>query len=132
MPSFRWPLRIQFVDTDASRRIHYTATLRHFETAEVEFLRSIGCPYQHIEDDEVALPRVHVECDYLAPMTYDDLVEIGVGVERVGNASFTLAFEVTLDGQPTAKGKIVVAAMDRRTGRPRRLPEKLAEALRNA
>ena len=35
---FRWPLRIQFVDTDASGRIHYTATLRHFETAEAEFM----------------------------------------------------------------------------------------------
>ncbi|MBK5290213.1 MAG: acyl-CoA thioesterase [Acidobacteriia bacterium] len=129
-PAFRWPLRVQFVDTDASGRIHYTATLRHFETAEAEFMRHIGCPYDHIEDRDTAYPRVHVECDYLASMTYEDLVEIGVSVLRIGGKAFTLGFQVTHNGTVAARGNIVIAAMDRNTGKSKLLPEALLQSLR--
>jgi len=126
---FRWPVRIQFVDTDASGRIHYTALLRHFEAAEVEFFRHIGLPYNHIEDREVSLPRVHVEADYLAALTFDDEVEVEVSVERVGEKSYTLAFRVLLDETLAAKGKLVIASMDRATQRSRLLPVPLRSLL---
>lgn len=129
MTPFRWPLRIQFVDTDASGRIHYTALMRHFETAEVEFFRHLGHPYNHIEDREVSLPRVHVEADYIAALTYDDKVEVEVTVERVGEKSYTLAFRVFRGDTLAARGKLVIACMDRATQRSRPLPPSLREVL---
>lgn len=129
MTPFRYPLRIQFVDTDASGRIHYTALMRHFETAEAEFFRHIGHPYNHIEDREVSLPRVHVEADYLAALTYDDQVEVEVTVERVGEKSYTLAFRVFRAHTLAAKGKLVIACMDRATQRSRSLPPSLRQVL---
>lgn len=127
MQPFVWESRIRFVDTDASGRIHYTALFRHFEAAEFEFLRSIGCPYGSFE---ASFPRVHVDCDYLAALRSDDLISTEVKVDRVGRTSFTLAFAASLDGQPAAKGKIAVVCMDRRTQRPEPVPERLAAALR--
>lgn len=129
MSNFRWPLRIQFVDTDASGRIHYTAILRHFETAEVEFFRHLGIVYNHITMKDVSLPRVHVEADYSLPLTYDDPVEIEVTVPRVGEKSFTLAFDVLHEGRSAARGKIVIAAMDRATNRSCPLPAPMKEQL---
>jgi len=126
---FRWPLRIRFSDTDASGRIHYTATLRHFEAAEFEFMRHIGAPYQDIERGGISFPRVHIECDYLAAMTYDDEVEIEVSVDKIGERSYTLAFEVFKQERPAARGKIVIAAMDRQAGRSCPLPERLVRLL---
>jgi len=125
-------MRIQFVDTDASGRIHYTSTFRHFETAEMEFMRHLGCHYNHMEKGGVAYPRVRVECDYLAALTYDDEVEVGVSVERVGEKSFTLAFDVQHLGRTAARGKIVIAAMDRATGKSCALPRDLVEKLEGA
>ena len=43
MSDFIHRVRVAFVDTDASGRIHFTAMLRYFEAAEQEFLRSLGC-----------------------------------------------------------------------------------------
>ena len=129
MSNFRWPLRIQFVDTDASGRIHYTAILRHFEKAEVEFFRHLGIPYNHITMQEISLPRVHVEADYLRALTYDDPVEIEVTVPRVGEKSFTLGFDVLHEGQLAVRGKIVVACMDRATQRSCPLPARMKEEL---
>ena len=42
MPKFTHRVRVAFPDTDASGRIHFTAMLRYFESAEIEFLRSFG------------------------------------------------------------------------------------------
>ena len=130
MQPFIWESRIRFVDTDASGRIHYTALLRHFEAAEFEFLRSIGCAYTSFLNEGVGFPRVHVECDYLAALRCDDLISTAVSVERVGATSFTLGFAVTVEGRAAAKGKITVVCTDQATQRPRPVPERMAEAFR--
>ncbi len=124
------PSRIRFVDTDASQRIHYTAMFRHFEAAEVEWLRAGGCAYSDERLAEVTFPRVHVECDFQAQLRYDDLVEIGLTVERIGTSSFTMVFDVRKDGTPCARGKIVVVCIQRASGRPCAIPEGLGEILR--
>jgi acyl-CoA thioester hydrolase len=129
---FAWESRIRFVDTDASGRIHYTALLRHFEAAEFEFLRALGCTYMSFPREEGGFPRVHVECDYLGPLLCDDLISTAVTVERVGSTSFTLGYAVSVNGRAAAKGKIVVVCIDPQSQRPKALPERLAEGLRRA
>ena len=131
MQPFVWESRIRFVDTDASGRIHYTALLRHFEAAEFEFLRAIGSSYMSFGAEEGGFPRVHVECDYLAALRCDDLISIAVIVERLGNSSFTLAFGASLEGRAAARGKITIVCIDLKTQRPKPLPARLAEALRD-
>src|SRR5258708_37631022 len=103
MQPFAWESRIRFVDTDASGRIHYTALLRHFEAAEFEFLRSIGCPYNSLEG---SYPRVHVECDYLSALVCDDAISTAVAVDRIGRSSFRLAFSGSGEGRGAAPGEM--------------------------
>ncbi len=129
---FVWQSRVRFVDTDASQRIHYTAMLRHFEAAEFEFLRAMGIAYGEVGRDELAYPRVRVECDYLGPVRFDDLLDIAVTVERVGDTSFTLAFEAAIAGRPAAKGRIVVVCMSRATQKSHPLLADFAAKLRGA
>ncbi len=101
---FIWPSRVRFGDTDASGRIFYVSLLRHFDAAEAEFLRSLGCGYREIQTAMTAFPRVRVECDYISALVYDDLMQIAVTVDRVGRASFTLAFAVSVEGREAARG----------------------------
>ncbi len=126
---FIWQSRVRFGDTDASGRIFYISLLHHFDAAEVEFLRSRGVGYAIIQDGTIGFPRVHVECDYTGAITYDDLLDIAVTVDRLGRASFTLAFEATIDGRPVGRGKVTIAALDRHTQRATALPERLRAAL---
>jgi YbgC/YbaW family acyl-CoA thioester hydrolase len=130
MAGFTWNSRIRFVDTDASGRIHYSSMFRHLEAAESEFLRSIGIRYPNSTTEEIAFPRVRVECDYLGPLRYDDEIAIDVSVERVGRSSFTLAFDVRKAGDLMARGRMTVAAMAVSTQRSTALPDFLANALR--
>jgi acyl-CoA thioester hydrolase len=130
MRPFIWPSRIRFADTDASGRIHYSALFRHVEAAEMEFFRAIGKPFPELLSMDVKFPRVHVEADYLAALRSDDPIEIAVWVDRIGRASFTLAFEITTDGLAAGRAKIVVACMDGNTQKSHTLPEELVRLLR--
>lgn len=130
MKPYRWQGRIRFVDTDASGRIHYTAMFRHFEAAEQDFLREMGVPYAGVEFRDVSFPRVHVECDFLAEIRYEDLIDVELTVDRVGTSSFTWSFAVSVTGRPSSKGKITVVCIDKRTGRSCPIPERLRDTLR--
>ena len=126
---FSWQLRVRFSDTDASGRIHYTSMLRFFEAAEVEFLRRLGIEYASIENEHTGYPRVHVECTYTGAVQDDDVVDLEVGVERVGRSSFTLRFAARVRGKESAHGRIAIVCMDRETQKSRPLPETVAETL---
>ncbi len=128
--SFVWSSRVRFVDTDASGRIHFTAMLRHFEAAEIEFMRSLGQTVQDARAAGVTLPRVRVECTFTAMVRFDDLLDLAVIVARVGNSSYQLAFEVTVQDKLVAQGSFTIVAVDNQTQRSRPLPEAFARALR--
>jgi len=127
MPNFSCRVRVAFVDTDASGRIHFTSMLRYFETAELEFLRSLGFQYRDAPD--VAYPRVRVECEYRSALGFDDQIEIAVAVRRVGTSSYTLEFTAMKEGAVAARGSIVAVSVGR-AGRAQALPEKLKQVLR--
>jgi YbgC/YbaW family acyl-CoA thioester hydrolase len=126
---FIYRSRVRFGDTDASGRIFYISLLHHFDSAEAEFLRSLGVGYHAIQDKNTGFPRVRVECDYTGALVYDDLMDIAVIVDRVGGASFTVAFDVTVEGRRAAHGKVTIACISRETQRAIPLPENLRAAL---
>lgn len=129
-PVFRHRDRVRWADTDASGRIHFTAMFRWFEYAEQEFLRSHGLTLNDLMDERVNLPRVHVEANYRAALTYDDAVEIHVGVERVGRSSATLRFDVRRgDGALAGDGCVTWCAVDLASEAACPLPDALRRAL---
>jgi acyl-CoA thioester hydrolase len=138
MPQARIQVRVPFSDVDSSQRIHFTAMLRYMEIAEHELARSLGFPYA-ITQKDIVFPRVHVACDYLRGISYDDELTIEARVEQVGRSSWTVAFQAYFTeeikqseqkgGEPAARGKMTMVAMDPQTGRARPLPDELRAAL---
>jgi acyl-CoA thioester hydrolase len=131
MTPFRWSIRVRFVDTDASGRIHYTAMFRYFEAAEFELLRSLGISYQEFAD--CSFPRVHVDCDYKGPTKVDDLLTVAVTVAARGRSSFSYEFAASgEDGSEVARGKITVVCVSRETRKSHPLPQALLTAFERA
>lgn len=125
-------LRVNWIDTDASGRIHYTAALRYFEVAEHGLMRAIlpggGTPGERL----FSLPRVHVEADYKLALRYPDEFTCAARVEKVGNSSVTYGFEIrNLAGELAIVGRIVAVATDPAGGKLA-LPESFRAALERA
>ena len=72
------------IDTDASGRIHYTAALRYFEIAEHGLLRELFGGAGTPSTRSFGLPRVHVEADYAAALSYPDQFKCTARVAAVG------------------------------------------------
>jgi YbgC/YbaW family acyl-CoA thioester hydrolase len=129
MPNFTHPVRVAFIDTDASGRIHFTSMFRYFEAAEREFLRSLG--FNHGDAPEIGFPRVRVECEYRSAIVFDDELDIAVSVKRIGTSSYTLDFAARKNGAVAAHGSIVVVCVAR-SGRAQAMPAEFKEALKRS
>ena len=77
------------------------------EAAEVEFLRSRGLSVMmEWKGRKISFPRVGASCDYLRPLHFEDVVEIAVGLKRLGRKSVTYEFEFLLGEEVVARGHL--------------------------
>ncbi len=124
---------VRWEDIDAAGIINYQAYLRFFALAEVELFRSCGLPYKVLfEDLGLWLPRVHVECDFLRPVTLDELLVVEAFFGRLGESSIHIHFEVSrkeVPGQIVATGKYVLVSVMQGEFRPVPVPEFVRQKL---
>jgi acyl-CoA thioester hydrolase len=110
--------RIQWFDTDASRKYHNTAPLRLMEEAEAVLLDRVGL----VREVYGWLPRAHISMDYLRPLHFWDEVEVGVEIDSVGRTSVTYTFSISHEGEVVARGRVVAVLIDE-DAKPREWPE---------
>ena len=138
MPQHRIQVRVPFVDVDSSERIHFTAMMRYMELAEHELTRSLGFSYATTLAG-AGFPRVHVSCDYIRAIGFDDELTIEARVSRVGNSSWTVVFDAYFTqelqeqgedaAKPAAKSEMTIVSLDKKTGRATPLSDEFRKAL---
>ena len=89
-PSARIQRRLAWPDTDAAGVWHHSTLWRWAEEAEAELHRDLGITGHTFGHT----PRRHVEADFLAPLRFDDLVDVEITVASVGRTS--VRYEVTV------------------------------------
>ena len=118
--------RVQWVDTDASGRIHYTAAFRWAEATEAALFRRLG-----VLRDYGLYPRRHVEAQFVRMLVFNDEIEVTLEVERVGTTSITFAWQVVSGTNVAVEGGHTVVFVNS-DGRPEPLGAEMREALTTA
>ena len=92
--AFTTSRRVEFVDTDMAGLIHFTTFYRMMESAEHEFLRSLGVSVVEQDEDGVAVgwPRLAAECEFHAPAFFEDELDVSITVAELGRSSLTLVY----------------------------------------
>jgi acyl-CoA thioester hydrolase len=116
-------IRVLWVDTDPSARIHYTAAFRWVELAETELFREHG-----LMADRDRYPRRNIEAEFLGPIEFDDELDIELTVDRIGRSSLTFKWVARKAGEPVARGSQTIVYIDA-TGRPAALPDVVRQRL---
>ena len=114
--------RVGFSETDAQGVVYYGRYLPYFDVSRVEYHRHLG--RVTLADVDFAMRAISV--DYVAGARFDDLLEVFVRVERVGNTSITYdhaAYRIDEDGSSdtlmaTAKATLVCISLDERRAIP--------------
>jgi 4-hydroxybenzoyl-CoA thioesterase/acyl-CoA thioester hydrolase len=90
---FHTKRRIEFVDCDLAGFVHFSRFFVFMETAEHEFLRSLGTSvHTQIDGNEIGWPRLAASCEYIQPAKFEDVLDIHLRVKRKGRTSMTYEF----------------------------------------
>jgi YbgC/YbaW family acyl-CoA thioester hydrolase len=104
---FRTRRRVEFADTDLAGIAHFANFFRYMEAAEVDFLQALGLSVRlECEGQRLGFPRVAAACDYLRPVTFEDMLDIDVRVDKIGRKSVSFAFDFHCRGEVVARGRV--------------------------
>jgi acyl-CoA thioester hydrolase len=78
MFSFETQIRVRYAETDQMGVVYHGHYFQYFEVARVESIRQLGLSYADMEKDGIIMPVIDVQCRYLRPARYDDLLTIRV------------------------------------------------------
>ena len=88
--------RVIYGDTDKMGVAYYANYLRWFEIGRTELLRDWGMPYSLIETREgIWLPVSEVQCKYMAPARYDELILIRATLDPQVKAGLKIDYLIT-------------------------------------
>ena len=113
------PLR--WSDMDAFGHVNNVVFLRYLEEARIDFTFTSAGEAGEKAFSEGSVVARH-EIDYLRPLVYRPApVIIETWLTRLGNASFTVAYEIKDEDTVYVRAATVVVPYDIAEGRPRRL-----------
>ena len=129
-PSFNWPVRVYFEDTDAGGIVYYASYLKFMERARTEWLRGRGIDVEGlVRKDRILFAVRSIELDYRQPARLSDALWVSVVLEQARRASLELWQEVIREDQPLCAGRLRLASLDADTLRPRRIPDNILAKL---
>jgi acyl-CoA thioester hydrolase len=129
--TFTHELRSRYSETDKMGYVYYGRYLEYFEVARTEMIRSLGFPYQKLEEQGILLPVVESHVDYKAPLYYDDLIKIDVMVYDVPMVKLETYYKMyTQRGEGLhATGKVSLCFMNEENRKPCRAPQVFLDCL---
>ncbi len=122
-------VRTRFAETDAMGVVHHSAYAPYLEEARAAMLRNAGYPYELVRKEGVDFSVLELYVHYRHPLRFDEVVDINVMVGEMTRATFQVGYLLQVGGDTRATAVTVHGAVDG-AGRPTRLPEWLAEAVR--
>jgi acyl-CoA thioester hydrolase len=131
--------RVEFAETDMAGIMHFSNFFRFMETAEHGFFRSLGLSIVAGQaDPPVGWPRVHAQCDFIAPLRFEDEVEIHLLVREKKSKALSYLFKFRkLNAAPpleVARGALTVVCVRHEGGKMTAcaIPESVAEKIEPA
>ncbi len=127
---FTMPLRVRWAEVDRQGVVFNGQYLTYFDVGITEYWRAIGLPYpEGIAGTGSDLFVAQAVVNYHAPLEYDDMLEVGIRVARLGNSSLTFAIQIDRDGKCLTTGEVVYVTTGVVSRRSRPIPDKLRQRI---
>ncbi|NLC68294.1 MAG: acyl-CoA thioesterase [Clostridiaceae bacterium] len=106
---------VRYCETDQMGIVHHSNYPVWFEVGRTDFLRKLGLKYSDMEKQGVMLPVVSLNCKFINPARYEDVIIVRTRLGEVGCVRLTFDYEIMLkDGlNPIVLGETTHAWTDR-------------------
>lgn len=117
------------MDNDVYGHINNALYYAFFDTAINQYLIAEGS--LEITAGEVIAFAAESQCQYIAPVAFPDVLEVGLRVGKLGNSSVRYELAIFKQGEDfaVAAGYFVHVFVARETQRPVSIPERIRAAL---
>lgn len=125
---FRLRVPSRWEDNDMLRHVNNAAYFSYFQQTFEAFLREeAGLDWF---SDPVIPFAAESSCRFWRPISYPDVVEVGLRVGHIGTSSVIYEFGVFREGEaePAATGRLVHVYVERDSQRPAPIPERYRAA----
>ena len=131
---------VEFSHTDMAGIVHFSNFYRFMEAVEHDMFRSFGKSIAGEVDEKgisVGWPRVQAECNFFAPLKFEDLVELHLIIREIRSATvkYEVIFNKTINGNTVeaARGTVTIVhvGVDPETGKmsSRPIPDWLLQSI---
>jgi acyl-CoA thioester hydrolase len=127
---FFYPFRVRYSEIDGQGVVFNAHYLTYFDTTIAEYFRALGYDqYADARKTGIDFHIVKSVIEYKAPILFDQELEVGARVVRIGNSSLVLELAIFLKGglDALATGEIVWVYTSQLTHRPVPIPDSIRE-----
>jgi YbgC/YbaW family acyl-CoA thioester hydrolase len=124
------PLRVRWAEVDMQHIVFNGHYLMYFDTAVAGYWRAMAMPYHPTMaslNGDIVVRKASVE--YLASARYDDLLEVGIRCDRIGNSSLLFQAAVFRGRELLVTGELVYVFIEPGSAGSRPVPDILREAM---
>jgi len=124
-------IRVRYAETDQMDVVYYGNYAQYFEVGRAESIRHLGFTYKDMEANGVMMPVVELQCKYLRPAHYDDLLTIKTTLRELPvDHRIEFHHEVHNEaGKLLTAGRVVLYFLDTKTRQKTTMPAALRERL---
>ncbi len=120
-------IQVRFSDLDVLGHVNNTIYFSYFELARVHYFRELlGIDWDWRQHGIVLVKN---EAEYLKSVLISHTPEVYVFTENIGNKSFTLAYELKVNGEVFVKGRSIQVCFNAETQQTIVVPEEMKSAL---
>lgn len=128
--AFTIPVRVYYEDTDAGGVVYYANYLKFFERCRTEWMRQAGHDQSVLASENgIGFVARKASCDYLRPARLDDLLSIGLEVERLTKVRVIFRQYARRGDEILVTGNIEIACVNLATMTPSPIPDFLYSKL---
>src|SRR4051812_11265058 len=128
--TFVHTLRVRWAEVDRQDVVFNGHYFLYFDVAMAEYWRAIGFTYPlDILKSGTDIYAVKATAEYHGSATYEDVLEIGCRVARIGRSSMTFVFGIWRRDERITSGELVYVNADPKTRKSAPWPEALKRAV---
>lgn len=109
-------IQVRFADCDMMGHVNNAVYLSYFEQARMHYFNQMVGSEWDWKKQGIILVRNEV--DYLKPIFLHDSPKIYVSLVEIGNTSFTLAYDVVVNGESVSEGVSTLVCFDFELNKP--------------
>lgn len=129
MAAFRHSLRVRFQECDPQGVVYFARYPEYYDLTITELWREAFGSYQAMVDAGTDLVVAEQSIRYRAPALFDELIDVDVTIDRLGDTSMLSSYRISRDGELLAEGSFRHVFIEVATKAKKTIPEDIRAVL---